>query len=826
MSSAKPTSAAVSEPRAAQPGRVRSLLWRWLKRIVLATLVLAALGALAVFLVIRHFEANLPNVEELQSQYRPPQVTRVLARDGSLLTELFTERRTVVRIQQLPAHVKLAVLAAEDAHFYEHEGLNYLGMLRALVENVRSGKTRQGGSTITQQVVKNTLLDPERTYRRKIREVILARKLEQNLSKDRILELYLNQIYWGHGRYGIEEASRFYFGCPASDLSIAQAALLAGLVSSPENASPRRNPERASARRRFVLDQMLDKGFITHEQHDAAVASPIVLASAASEPSQLAPEVVEIVKRTIQKVAGDGALLGGFTVTTTIDPALQRAARDAVRANLVSYDARHAEQGPLSRPKGSKKRKAPSISPFEGTPKFSEHKVLSGEVTGADDAAGALFVRVGTVQGVVRMAEHERYNPKSLPPSQFAPTGTLVRVSLLAPEPQNPLAPDAPKIPLRLELGPESALVAIDVRTREVLALVGNFEGVPGALDRSTQARRQPGSTFKPIVYSYALHTRRYTPATLVETRPGSVRGYNPMNFEETDGSAPMRLREAVAQSVNVAAVHVAQDVGVAAIVPWAQALGIQSKLGADLSLALGAYEVSPIEMANAYATFASGGMADTPRLITRIVDPSGKEVPLPETPPAHRVMDESEAYITTSVLQSVVDHGTAAKAKRLGRPVAGKTGTSNEAKDAWFVGYSTDIACAVWTGYDDAKPLGSREAGSTAALPAWIDFMAAATKGRPVTDFPRPADVVVVKIDPTTGLLAREGQEDAIDEVFLQGTEPTEIAPEDAGVDDGGVQDAAGGADLPDAPEVPSTEHDADTLPALPAPDDTVPLF
>ncbi len=801
------------------------MLWRWFKRLAFAGLVLCAVGALSVFLVIRHFEADLPSIDELQNDYHPPQVTRVLARDGSLLAELFTERRTLVHIEQLPAHVKLAVLAAEDAHFYEHEGLNYVGMLRALVDNIRSGRTRQGGSTITQQVVKNILLDPERTYRRKIREVLLARKLEQNLSKDRILELYLNHIYWGHGRYGIEEAARFYFGCSAADLSISQAALLAGLVSSPENSSPRRNPERAAARRRFVLDQMLEKGFITREQHDAAVASPIVLASASSEPSQLAPEVVEIVKRTLQKLAGQGALLGGFTVTTTIDPAMQKAAREALRDNLLSFDARHGLRGPLAAPKAGKRSRG-ALVPFEGTPHFSEHKVLVGQVTGADDPAGALLVRVGTVQGIVRLADHERYNPKKLPPSQFAPPGTLLRVSLLAPEPQSPSAPDAPRIPLRLELGPEGALVAIDVRTRDVLALVGNYEGVPGALDRSTQAKRQPGSTFKPIVYSYAMHTRRYTPATLLETRPGTVRGYNPSNFEDAEGKAPMRLREAVAQSVNVAAVHVAQDVGVEAVVPWAHALGIESKLGADLSLALGAYEVSPMEMANTYATFASGGMADTPRIITRIVDGSGKELALPPPPPARRVMDESEAYLVTSVLQSVVDHGTGTRAKKLGRPVAGKTGTSNEARDAWFVGYTTDVACAVWTGYDDSKPLGSREAGSTAALPAWVDFMSAALKGRPPTDFPRPADVVVVKIDPSTGLLAREGQEDAMDEVFLAGTEPTEIALDDAGVDDAQAPDADAASAPAEAPEIPSSDHDAATLPALPAPDDTVPLF
>ena len=816
-----------TKPRAETRGRAPALtfkqrVWRWAKRLLVVAVALTAIGVLAVVLAVRHYESDLPSVQEIKGgHYRPPQVTRVLARDGTLLAELFTERRTVVPIASLPAHVKLAILAAEDAHFYEHEGLNYLGMLRAMVVNLRSGRTRQGASTITQQVVKNVLLDPERTYRRKIREVILARQMEESLTKDEILELYLNHIYFGHGRYGIEEASRYYFGRPAREASLSQAALLAGLVASPESFSPRKSPEKAERRRRFVLGQMQTKGFITQTQHDAALREPISLATASSAQPELAPEVVEMVKRELREVAGEGAVLGGFTVTTTIDPKLQKAAREAVRENLLAYDKRYGRRGPLAVPKSKgSKNKA-----YEGTPRFEDHKVYVGEVTGADDTTGLLFVRVGAVRGAVRMQDHERYNPKKLKASEFAPVGAHARVSLLAPAPDDPKAEDAPPVPLRLELGPESALVAIDVRTREVLALVGNYEAVPGALDRATHAQRQPGSTFKPIVYSYALHTRRFTPATLVETRPGTVKGYRAANYGDEEGKQPMRLREAVAKSVNVAAVHVARDVGVSNVVSWARALGLTTPLQPDLSMALGSYEAKPIEMANTYATFAAGGMYDSPRFITEIRDPSGKVMPLSPRPPSRRVMEEAEAYVTTSVLTSVVDHGTGQRAKVLGRPLAGKTGTTNDSKDAWFTGYSTDIACTVWTGYDDAISLGKREAGSTAALPAWIAFMKAAHEGRPPTDFPRPPDVVVVKIDPATGLLARPDQEDAIDEVFLRGTEPTEVAELDAGVD-GEVPDA--GATGPDAglPEIPAIEPDASTLPALPPPDTPVPLF
>jgi penicillin-binding protein 1A len=326
-----------------------------------------------------------------------------------------------------------------------------------------------------------------------------------------------------------------------------------------------------------------------------------------------------------------------------------------------------------------------------------------------------------------------------------------------------------------VESGPEAAFVALDVRTREILALVGSYEGQPGALDRATQSRRQPGSTFKPIVYSYAIHSRRVTAATLYDPNPDVFEGgYHPSNFEGYRGHDPLRLREALANSVNVVAVRVLQDVGPANVVAWGQALGIQSPMKPDLSLALGSYEVRPMELAGAYATFAAGGTYDEPRLVTRIVGPDGKDVPLPERPPARRVLDDAEAYVVTNMLTSVIDHGTAARAKALGRPLAGKTGTSNGPKDTWFAGYSTDIAAVTWVGYDDGRVLGSGEQGAVTALPAWMAFMKAANEGRPRVDFSRPPGVSTVTIDQRTGALPYPDDPDVLDEVFLEGTEPT----------------------------------------------------
>jgi penicillin-binding protein 1A len=736
---------------------------RW---VLIAIFSFIALSALGVFLIIRHFEAELPSVQQLRTGYRPPQVTRILARDGTLLANLFRERRTVIPLSEVPDHAKLAFLAAEDAHFYEHEGLNYFGMLRALVANMRAGKTRQGGSTITQQVVKNVLLEPERTYRRKIRETILARRLEQHLSKDDIFALYLNHIYLGHGRYGIEEASRYYFAKKAKQLTLPEAALLAGLVAAPERFSARTAPERALERRRYVLEQMLQKGFITQALHADASQAPVRLAPAVEAESELAPEIISHVQKVLADVGGEDARSGGFVVTTTLDPAMQAAARKAVRDNL----ARYAERQKLVPPLTQEKRRLWG-APFDGTPK--PFRVYVGKVVALDDAAGTIDVQVGNVVGRVLLKREERYNPKRLPASEFSKVGALLRVSLLT-EPE----PNAPVPELKLELGPQSALAAVDVRTRHVLALIGSFEALAGGLDRATRAKRQPGSAFKPFVYSYALHSRRYTPGTVLDL---------PADPRHKLDARRISVRDAIAKSDNTAAVQIFKDVGPANVIQWSRALGIESRLEPNVSLALGAYEVTPLEITNAFASFANGGEYAAPVLITKITGPDGKDLPLPLDPPRRRVMQEDEAYLTTSLLRSVVQAGTGKRASGMGRPVAGKTGTTNDAKDAWFVGYSTEIVTGVWVGYDEPAPLGWGEAGATTALPAWIDFMKAAHGKRPVTEFPRPGSVIVARIDPATGLLAYDGQDGALDEEFLDGTVPTETAAPDPSAPEAG---------------------------------------
>jgi penicillin-binding protein 1A len=760
------------------------------------------LAALTIVLVIRHFENGLPDVQSLEKNYAPPQVTRILARDGSLLASLFIERRTVIPFTEIPEHVKLAFLAAEDASFYEHRGLNYLGMLRALWVNLRAGRTKQGASTITQQVIKNVLLDPERSYKRKIRETILARRLEQSLTKDQIFSLYLNHIYLGHGRYGIEEAARYYFGKKARELDLAEAATLAGLVAAPERFSPRHDAERSLGRRRYVLQQMLQKGFVVRDLWATADEAPLRLAPASEGESELVPEVVAQVKKILEEAAGPKARLGGFVVHTSLDRELQAAARTAVRDALDAFAKRQKLFPPFTLPA---RRAWGKLS----TEAVALNHAGHGTVKRVDDARGVIEVDVHGLVCEVVLAKEQRFNREHLPPSKFTEVGAGLRVLYEG------AGTSGEKAACRLALGPEGALVAIDVRTREIRALVGSYEAVMGGLDRATRAKRQPGSSFKPFLYSYALHSRRFTPASVLalpaKHEPGADAGAPDAGAVDPFATRPLSVRNAIAQSDNDAAELLLREVGAPNVVAWANALGIESELRPTPSLALGAYEVTPLEMANAYTTFASGGELEPARLVLRIEGPGGANVPLPPLPPRRRVMTVEEAYLTTSLMRGVVEFGTAARAKSVGRPLAGKTGTTNKAKDAWFVGFSTELVASVWVGYDDPLPLGWGESGAVTALPAWVSFMKAAHTGRPVTDFPRPSGVVVVSVDPATGLLPYPGQTDAVEEEFLEGTVPTETAVADAGA----PEPVDAGADA--APDDEAQESRVETPPSSP---------
>jgi penicillin-binding protein 1A len=708
-------------------------------------------GALLVLGTYAYFSRDLPSVSTLRD-YKPPQTTRVYDRNKKVIGEIFAERRTVIPMSQVPRHVVLSLLAAEDADFYEHEGLDYNGILRAVGRDIVAGRAAQGGSTITQQVVKLMLLTPERTISRKVRELILARRLENELSKDEILHLYLNHVNFGHGRYGIQEAARYYFAKNASELTLAEAAMLAGVPQAPTRLSPRRNPEAAKRRQNYVLSQLeakrevywpdLSEAAIARAREEKVEPVPV------PEGSGSAPEVLAIARRTLRTTAGDEALgIGGYEVYTTIDLSLQRQARQALQRGLRAVDERQGYRGPFRR---TKRKRGPKAT--ERTDALRMGRTYIARVTGTDDENEKLRLDVAGHPAVLRMRNAARYNPGDRPASAFSRKGDLLPVSIT-------------------QIG-----VVIEPRSRDVLALVGSFAAESG-FNRATQAIRQPGSTFKPIVYARALQSHRFTAASLVVDAPAVYDEWKPRNYEQWNYQGAVRLRQALARSINMVAIRVVEDIGVHDVAEFARQDGITTKLEEDMALALGASGVKPIELTNAYATFAAGGRWAPTRIVTRIVAPDGARVPLEPGEAARDVMSPGEAYVMTSMLRSVVTEGTGAPAQRLGRAVVGKTGTSNEARDAWFVGYSPSVVAGVWVGFDDQRSLGKRETGTRTALPIWIDVMETADQTPKETDFAMPSGVIVARIDPASGLLAYEGQEDAFDEVFLSGTAPVDVA-------------------------------------------------
>ena len=726
-------------------------------------------GALLVLGAYAFFSRDLPSVSALRD-YKPPQTTRVYDRNKKVIGEIFAERRTVIPMSKVPRHMVLSVLAAEDADFYEHEGLDYNGIMRAVGRDIVAGRAAQGGSTITQQVVKLMLLTPERTISRKVRELILARRLENELSKDEILHLYLNHVNFGRGRYGIQEAARYYFAKNASELTLAESAMLAGVPQAPTRLSPRRNPEAAKRRQEYVLSQLQAKREVywpdLTEEAIAAARQEKVEPVPVPEGSGSAPEVLSIARRALRAAAGDEAMgEGGYEVYTTIDLSLQRQAREALQRGLRAVDERQGYQGPFRR---AKRRGGPK--PTGPSDKLRMGRTYIARVTGTDDENESVRIDVAGHAAILQMRDAARYNPDDRRASAFTKKGDLLPVSITQ------FGAEEDPATARMERGPEGAIVVIEPRSRHVLALVGSFAAVSG-FNRATQAIRQPGSAFKPIVYARAIQSQRFTAASIVVDAPAVYEEWKPRNYEQWNYQGAVRLRQALARSINMVAIRVIEDVGVHDVAEFARQDGITTKLEEDMALALGASGVRPIELTNAYATFAAGGRWAPTRIVSKIVAPDGTRVQLPPGEPARDVMTPSEAYVMTSMLRSVVTEGTGSPAQRLERAVVGKTGTSNEARDAWFVGYSPSVVAGVWVGFDDSRSLGKRETGTRTALPVWIDVMDAADRTPKETDFAMPSGVTRTRVDPASGLLAYEGQEDAFDEVFLTGTAPVEVA-------------------------------------------------
>ena len=744
---------------------------RVLKKLLLILLIFAGFcllgGLIAVVVGYNYLAKDLPKISKIDD-YRPAVATRVFAVDGSLMGEFFEERRHPIGLERVPEQVRQAFLAAEDADFYEHDGIDPKGIIRAVIANAKTGERTQGASTITQQVVKRIFLSPERSYERKLKEWILAWRLERHLSKDEILEIYLNEIFFGHNAYGISAAAQVYFGKEVEELTLSESTLLAGLPKAPSRHNPYNNIEAAKIRQLYVLDQMVANRMINSAERDLVYSVELNLQPATADVNPAA-EYLEWIRRVlVERYGNDTVLREGLTVETVMDPVLQRAGRAAVSKGLRAIDRRMGYRGPLERVdwKDSDKilEELRKQVPETGA-------ILQGLVRAVHDKNKQVIVDVGPVAGEIALLNMDwatkpdpdvHFSARVLRrPSQALEVGDLVLVRVLGSVvPGHPLS-------LALEQVPEvqGALLAIEPGTRHVRAMIGAYDPAASEFNRAMQARRQPGSSFKPLIYTAAFEQGR-TPADIVVDSPIIAKndlasflrgGWKPHNF---DGKfrGPIMIRDALAHSRNVPTIKVLREMGVSKVIELAKRMDIQSPLSRDLTLALGSSGLPLYELTNAYATFAEGGIKRDPVFIRRVLDRDGNVLEETEEAAGVQVIDEEIAFQTTYLMRQVVEIGTARAARELGRPAAGKTGTTNDYIDAWFMGFTPNLVCGVWTGLDERQSMGRGETGSRAALPIWLDFMKAAHVGEPVQPFRAPANIQWRSMA-STGGPARPGQ-------------------------------------------------------------------
>ena len=735
-----------------KPPKAKRVTWlTWLLRIVLWLLGIVVAGAVAVACVIAVALAvaypNLPDITEL-ADYRPKMPLRVFSSEGILIGEFGEERRNLTPIATIPKVMKDAVLAAEDARFYDHGGVDFKGMLRAGLANINKAKS-QGASTITMQVARNVYLSSEKTLTRKIYEVLLTFKLEHLLTKDQIFEIYLNQIYLGNRAYGFAAASEAYFGKPLSDITIAQAAMLAGLPKAPGANNPINNPTRARGRQIYVIDRMQEAGFITAEQADAARKEELHLRDAA-DPTRLHAEyVAETVRQLMFAQYGDSTYTRGLKVYTTLVAADQAAAYQALRRGIMDYEKRQIYRGPEK------------FVDLPADPKELDEAVddaLSDHPDNGDlIAAVVLSASAKEIKAVRANGDQVSISGEGLKAAQSglsdkaAPNIRIRRGAVIRAIRNAKGAWEITQLP---EV--EGAFVAMDPRDGAVKAMVGGFDFDKNKFNHVTQAWRQPGSSFKPFIYSAALE-KGFTPSTIINDAPlffdAATTGgqpWEPKNYEGTfDG--PMTMRTALMKSKNMVSIRILQSIGTHYAQDWITNFGFdRERHPAYLPMALGAGAVTPLQMATGYSVFANGGYRVNPYLVTRVTDHKDK-VLVDRQPPmlneTLRAIPQRNAFIIASLLQSVAKAGTAAKAQAmLKRPdIYGKTGTTNDSLDAWFAGFQPSMTAIAWIGYDTPRKLGDRETGGGLALPIWVSFMETAIKGVPVAEVPAPPGVVNV---------------------------------------------------------------------------------
>jgi penicillin-binding protein 1A len=788
-------------------------LFAVLSAVFLLSVVAAAGGGLYL---LHYYGRGLPDYKQLAT-YEPPTVTRVHAGDGRLLAEYAREQRVFVPVSAMPKRLINAFLAAEDKNFYQHPGVDFVSVFRATLRNVVNygqGRRLQGASTITQQVAKNFLLTNEVSIERKVKEAVLAFRIERAFDKQRILELYLNEIYLGTGSYGVAAAALDYFNKSLDVLSIAETAFLAALPKAPNNYHPIRHPEAAKGRRDWVIGRMLEEGFITAREAAAAKAEPLVTRSRAPTEFVTADYFTESVRRELIRRYGEETLYeGGLSVRTTVDPVLQKMAERALRDTLEEYDRRHGWRGPVGQIEASAGwgARLNAVERPAGQGEWNRAVVLAVDAKAAyvgltDGSYGQITLDQLTWARAWRKGQ--RIGLEIRRPADVLAVGEVVLVEpLIVADGETPL--DTPGFGLRQIPDISGGLVALDPHTGRVLAMVGGYDYEISEFNRATQAKRQPGSLFKPIVYMAALDGG-FTPASIVDDAPITIdQGpdlpkWKPANYTtKFYGRSPLRI--GIEKSRNLMTVRVARALGMDKVASYAERFGVVDELPRYLPMALGAGETTLLRMASAYAIIVNGGKRVEPALIERIQDRNGETVysrdtrpcencisprwsgqDVPRVPDARaRVVGADTAYQMVWIMRGVIERGTGRRIRELGKPLAGKTGTTNENKDTWFIGFSPDLVAGVFIGFDQPQPMGYKETGSRVAVPAFKRFMAEALADKPAIPFRIPAGVRLVRIDADTGLLPGATTERVILEAFKPGTEPrTSIPSQETGTE------------------------------------------
>ncbi|RMH32267.1 MAG: PBP1A family penicillin-binding protein [Nitrospirae bacterium] len=721
----------------------------------------------------------LPSFESLQD-YQPSIVSRVYADNGEVIGQFYLERRIYAPLDRIPQHLVNAVIAVEDSRFFDHPGLDIIGIVRAAWTNIKKGGKFEGASTITQQLARSLFLSPERTYTRKIRELLLALKMEMVLSKEQILEMYLNQIYFGHGAYGVATASYTYFDKDISNLTLPEAAFLAGLPKAPNTYSPYRNPGLAKRRQEHVLRRMVDAGFLSKATAEEAMKADLTFRRHSLDP--IAAYFLEDIRQTLVDHYGESMVFkGGLQVYTTLNVPMQRAAEYALRQGLRDLDKRQGWRGPLRHVDVSNERaQATALDNHEPTIRRSDD-LLEAVVTRVSKDEAEVLV-ADTYKGRIALEDMlwaRRQLPKGAEVTEARVLSNPTADRILKPGDVIEVAPkhgDPEEGEFVLEQTPrvEGALLALDPRTGAIRAMVGGYDYERSQFNRAVLARRQPGSAFKPIIYAAALK-QGWTPATLILDAPvvyeEEDRVWKPENYEKRFYGA-ITLRDALRHSRNAATVRLLEQIGVENVISLAKALGVTSHLSPDLSLALGSSSVTLQELTSVYGVFANLGLQLKPYAISLVKNLEGDILEQHVFEP-RRVLSPETAYLITNMLMDVIQRGTGRKAKSVGRPVAGKTGTTNSYHDAWFVGYAPNLVAGVWVGFDGMRTIGKLESGAHAALPIWTAFMKEALKPLPVLTFAIPEGIRFAEVDLETGAQPTELTKKREVEVFAAGTEP-----------------------------------------------------